>query len=119
MPTVPKTRTAPTADAYEHVPPPHWRPPHPLAHPGVTGPIAPGRAELLQQRRDQDRVRWVGWPIFTRPATDAERALVARHTSDHAGAGSLHTRVDCRGGRWRRSWPLLSDHEPDRDEGAA
>lgn len=107
-----KRRPAPSPDTYDGIKPPEWRPVHPLAYPGITGPLAPGHVEHLQQRRDQDRARWLGVDTFIRPATAGERAYVARQLGD-TPTDALTTRVTVRGGRWRRTWPLLSAWEPE------
>ncbi len=105
----PRKRTAPEPDFYDGIRPPERRDRHPFAWQGVTGPLAPGRAEHLQHRRDRDRARWLGVPTFTRPATQAEQAYVAHQLGTSATSG-LQTRVLLpRDGRWRRCWPLLAD----------
>lgn len=102
---------------------PESGPVHPLAWEGVTGYLDGSRAEHLQQRRDVDAARWRGYPIFTRHATPAERVYVARRLgADHARTSALKTRVDCRSGGWRRSWPLLAAWQPEKvaaDQGVA
>lgn len=123
---MPKKRAAPAPDLYEHIRPSEWRPAHPLAYPGVTGPLAPGRVEHLQRRRDQDRARWLGVQSFTRPATAAERVYVARRLgASDAHTGALDTRVTVLGDSWRRSWPMFGAwehetiHTTNPEEGAA
>jgi len=63
--------------------------------------------ERLQERRDRDRAGWLGVTHFTRPATPAETALIAAVPGVHNPA-KLLTRVDLRGGLYRRSWPQLA-----------
>ncbi|MGV0796049.1 hypothetical protein ABQF26_03720 [Mycolicibacterium elephantis] len=78
-----------------------------LATIGVAGLIDPSsRVEALQERRDRDRARWLGIPTFDRPPTPAEKALISPVTGE-TDARHLQTRVDLRGGLYRRCWPAL------------
>lgn len=96
----------PTADAEHQAAEPPSRAAH-LARVGVAGLLDPrGRVERLQERRDRDRAHWIGVPTFTRPPTPPEQALIAS-VAGADGAGGVPTRVDCRGGLYRRSWPAL------------
>ncbi|WP_158022605.1 hypothetical protein [Mycolicibacterium gilvum] len=78
-----------------------------LATTGIAGLLNPdSHVERLQEKRDRDRCAWLGVPCFTRPPTPTEQVLIATlgHVSD---ARWVTTRVDVRGGLYRRSWPTL------------
>lgn len=78
-----------------------------LATSGVAGRIDPAsRVEALQERRDRDRARWLGVATFDRPPTPAEMALISP-VADETDARRVKTRVDVRGGLYRRCWPAL------------
>ena len=78
-----------------------------LATSGVAGRIDPSsRVEALQERRDRDRARWLGVHTFDRPPTPAEKALILPVTDENT-ARQVRTRVDVRGGLYRRCWPAL------------
>jgi len=111
----PKKRATPTADDYTDIRPSRPNEPHPLAWRGVVGALDPGHVEALQRRRDRDRARWLGVGAFTRPATPAERAHVARVLGAADGhTSALRTLVLVpRSGGWHRRWPSLVDWQPE------
>ncbi|MGQ9349729.1 hypothetical protein [Mycolicibacterium gilvum] len=113
------TNPTPVADAdpaavvedKDHDPPPAAR----LARVGVAGLIdRRSHAEALTERRDRDRASWLGVDAFTRPPTPPERQLLATVAAVH-DPGRLTTCVTVRGGLYRRSWPQLGHHHPDKE----
>ncbi|MGV0790486.1 hypothetical protein [Mycolicibacterium sp. XJ1819] len=92
-------------DRDHDAPPPLSRAAH-LARVGIAGLLDPrSRIERLQERRDRDRAHWIGVPTFTRPPTPQEQAMLSSVAG--AAASGVRTRVDVRGGLYRRSWPTL------------
>lgn len=97
----------PAATGVDHQAAEHTSPRGRLARIGVAGLLDPSsRVERLQERRDRDRAHWIGHPVFDRPATPAERALISS-VAGVDGARGVMTRVDVRGGLYRRRWPGL------------